>query len=135
AAVQAAWAALLGYWNRLHTGHGDILDFSVLDATAQVFDPGVGSRGAAPPARPRRPAPRRRLRPRRRPRPPARRAVSDLPVPRWRRARRRAVGSPMGSGARLAGAYRGVARSRIAFRLRASEASRARERSDREVVA
>jgi crotonobetainyl-CoA:carnitine CoA-transferase CaiB-like acyl-CoA transferase len=47
AAVQAAWCALIGYWQRLHTGVGDHLDFSIHDATVQVIDPGLGVTGSA----------------------------------------------------------------------------------------
>ncbi len=47
AAVQAAWVALLGHWQCLERGEGDLLDFSVLDATAQVIDPGFGVAGSA----------------------------------------------------------------------------------------
>src|SRR5262249_3718436 len=43
AAIQAAWATLLAYWNRLQTGRGDHIDFSILEATAQVMDPAFGS--------------------------------------------------------------------------------------------
>lgn len=47
AAVQAAWCALVAYWQRLHTGIGDHLDFSVHEATAQVLDPALGVTGSA----------------------------------------------------------------------------------------
>ena len=43
AAIQAAWATLLAYWNRLRTGRGDHVDFSVLEAAAQTMDPAYGS--------------------------------------------------------------------------------------------
>ncbi|QQD17345.1 CoA transferase [Spongiibacter nanhainus] len=46
-AVQAAWVALLGYWQKLHTGTGNTMDFSILEATAQVIDPGLGVTGSA----------------------------------------------------------------------------------------
>lgn len=46
-AMQAAFASLLGYWNRLETGHGDYIDFSLYEATAQVIDPGLGTVGTA----------------------------------------------------------------------------------------
>ena len=36
AAMQAAWCALVAYWAALDSGHGDHLDFSLFDATAQV---------------------------------------------------------------------------------------------------
>jgi crotonobetainyl-CoA:carnitine CoA-transferase CaiB-like acyl-CoA transferase len=47
AAVQATWAALLGQWQRLKTGCGDHLDFSIHEAIAQVMDPGLGVTGSA----------------------------------------------------------------------------------------
>ena len=47
AGAQAAWVALLGYWNRLETGRGDYLDVSVFEAAAQVLDPSVGFAGTA----------------------------------------------------------------------------------------
>lgn len=47
AAVQAAWVALLAYWQRLHTGVGDHLDFSLHEATAQILDPALGITGSA----------------------------------------------------------------------------------------
>jgi len=52
AAVQAAWVALLGYFEALNTGAGEYIDFSALDALVQILDPvlGVGgsARGGAP---------------------------------------------------------------------------------------
>lgn len=47
AAVQAAWCVLIAYWQRLQTGVGDHLDFSIHDATAQVLDPALGVTGSA----------------------------------------------------------------------------------------
>ncbi|TMR98440.1 CaiB/BaiF CoA transferase family protein [Nonomuraea basaltis] len=47
AAYQAAWTALLAYLNRLATGRGDHIDFSVSEAVAQVLDPGYGIGGSA----------------------------------------------------------------------------------------
>lgn len=47
AAIQASWALLLAYWQKQHTGKGDLLDFSINDAVAQIFDPGVGASGSA----------------------------------------------------------------------------------------
>lgn len=47
ASVQATWVALLAYWQRLHTGRGDLLDFSINDAVAQILDPGIGASGSA----------------------------------------------------------------------------------------
>src|ERR1700756_754484 len=46
-AIQAAWAALVSYWNRLETGRGDHIDFSLYEATAQVIDPAMGTVGTA----------------------------------------------------------------------------------------
>jgi crotonobetainyl-CoA:carnitine CoA-transferase CaiB-like acyl-CoA transferase len=46
-AVQAAWAALVAYWNRLERGHGDHVDFSLYEATGQVVDPAMGVVGTA----------------------------------------------------------------------------------------
>lgn len=45
--IQAAWAALVAYWQRLETGVGDLLDFSRHDATCQVIDPAFGAIGTA----------------------------------------------------------------------------------------
>jgi F420-dependent oxidoreductase-like protein len=42
-AMQAAWATLVAYWNRLETGSGDHVDFSILEAAVQVVDPAYGS--------------------------------------------------------------------------------------------
>ena len=47
AAVQAACAALLAYYNALRTGDGDHLDFSTLDGASQALDPGYGIAGSA----------------------------------------------------------------------------------------
>ncbi|MEU7740871.1 CoA transferase [Nonomuraea sp. NPDC049158] len=47
AAIQAAWAGLLAYQNRLDTGRGDHVDCSVYEMTAQVLDPGFGMGGSA----------------------------------------------------------------------------------------
>lgn len=47
AAVQGAFALLLAYYNRLRTGAGDLLDFSVLDGAAHALDPGYGIAGSA----------------------------------------------------------------------------------------
>ncbi len=46
-AIQAAWGLLLAFWQRLHTGLGDHLDFSRFEATAQILDPGLGVTGSA----------------------------------------------------------------------------------------
>src|SRR4051794_40635656 len=43
AAIQAAWAALVAYWNRLETGRGDHVDFSILEAAMQTLDPAHGA--------------------------------------------------------------------------------------------
>ncbi|GIF26711.1 crotonobetainyl-CoA:carnitine CoA-transferase CaiB-like acyl-CoA transferase [Actinoplanes tereljensis] len=47
AATQAAWAALVAYYNRLDNGVGDLVDVSVYEATAQAVDPGFGIAGSA----------------------------------------------------------------------------------------
>jgi crotonobetainyl-CoA:carnitine CoA-transferase CaiB-like acyl-CoA transferase len=47
AAVQAAWAALVAYYNRLRCGTGDYIDFSRLEAVLQSLDPPFGSEGQA----------------------------------------------------------------------------------------
>ncbi|MGB3477423.1 MAG: CoA transferase [Mycobacterium sp.] len=45
AAVQAAWAVLVAYYNRLRCGTGDYIDFSRFDAVATVLDPIFGAHG------------------------------------------------------------------------------------------
>lgn len=47
AAIQAAWVALLGLWQHMHTGRGDHLDFSIQEAIAQILDPALGVTGSA----------------------------------------------------------------------------------------
>lgn len=47
AAVQAAWVALLGLWQKQHTGYGDHLDLSIYETVAQVLDPALGVTGSA----------------------------------------------------------------------------------------
>src|SRR5215208_141626 len=47
AAVQAAWAALVAYYHRLHCGRGDYIDFSRYEAILQSLDPPFGSEGQA----------------------------------------------------------------------------------------
>ena len=42
-AIQAAWATLVAYWNRLRTGRGDHVDFSILEAAVQIMDPAYGA--------------------------------------------------------------------------------------------
>jgi crotonobetainyl-CoA:carnitine CoA-transferase CaiB-like acyl-CoA transferase len=42
-AIQAAWATLVAYWNRLQTGRGDHVDFSILEAATQTMDPAFGT--------------------------------------------------------------------------------------------
>ena len=42
-AIQAAWATLVAYWNRLETGRGDHVDFSILEAATQTMDPAHGT--------------------------------------------------------------------------------------------
>jgi crotonobetainyl-CoA:carnitine CoA-transferase CaiB-like acyl-CoA transferase len=47
AAVQAAWAALVAYYNRLRCGAGDYIDFSRFDAVVMALDPAFGGHGQA----------------------------------------------------------------------------------------
>jgi len=47
AAVQAAWAALVGYYNRVRCGTGDYIDFSRFDAVVMALDPAFGALGQA----------------------------------------------------------------------------------------
>ncbi|MBA4021851.1 MAG: CoA transferase [Gordonia sp.] len=47
AALTAAWAAVLAYYNRLESGAGDSVDVSVLESAVQVIDPGFGMAGSA----------------------------------------------------------------------------------------
>ncbi len=51
AAVQAAWAALVAYFNRLRCGVGDYIDFSRFDAVVLALDPPFGTQGQAATAR------------------------------------------------------------------------------------
>jgi crotonobetainyl-CoA:carnitine CoA-transferase CaiB-like acyl-CoA transferase len=46
-AIQAAWAALVAYWNRLESGAGDYIDFSLYEATVQAIEPALGTVGTA----------------------------------------------------------------------------------------
>lgn len=47
AAVQATWAALVAYYNRLRCGTGDYIDFSRFDAVVMALDPAFGTHGQA----------------------------------------------------------------------------------------
>jgi crotonobetainyl-CoA:carnitine CoA-transferase CaiB-like acyl-CoA transferase len=47
AAAQAAYVALVAYWQALRTGVGDHLDFSILGGAVQALDPGYGIAGSA----------------------------------------------------------------------------------------
>jgi crotonobetainyl-CoA:carnitine CoA-transferase CaiB-like acyl-CoA transferase len=47
AAVQAAWAALVAYYNRLRCGTGDYIDFARFDAVVTALDPAFGAHGHA----------------------------------------------------------------------------------------
>jgi crotonobetainyl-CoA:carnitine CoA-transferase CaiB-like acyl-CoA transferase len=47
AAVQAAWAALVAYYNRLRCGTGDYIDFSRFEAVVMALDPVFGAHGQA----------------------------------------------------------------------------------------
>lgn len=51
AAVQAAWAVLVAYFNRLRCGTGDYIDFSRFDAVVTVLDPIFGAQGQVAAAR------------------------------------------------------------------------------------
>ena len=51
AAVQAAWALLAAYFNRLRCGVGDYIDFSRFDAVVMALDPPFGTQGQAATAR------------------------------------------------------------------------------------
>ena len=46
-AVQATWVALVAYYQRLRTGHGDYVDVSRFEAVLQSLDPPFGSEGQA----------------------------------------------------------------------------------------
>lgn len=50
AAVQAAWAVLVAYFNRLRCGTGDYIDFSRFDAVVMALDPPSGRTGRSQPA-------------------------------------------------------------------------------------
>ncbi|EUA10084.1 coA-transferase III family protein [Mycobacterium kansasii 732] len=45
AAVQAAWALLVAYYDRLRCGTGDYIDFSRFDAVVMALDPAFGAHG------------------------------------------------------------------------------------------
>jgi len=45
AAVQAAWATLVAYYNRLRCGRGDYIDFARFDAVVMALDPTFGAHG------------------------------------------------------------------------------------------
>ena len=47
AAAQAAWAALVAYYNRLRCGTGDYIDFSRFEAVVMALDPAFGAHGQA----------------------------------------------------------------------------------------
>jgi crotonobetainyl-CoA:carnitine CoA-transferase CaiB-like acyl-CoA transferase len=47
AAAQAAFMAISVLFDRLRTGHGDLLDFSVLEGAMQALDPPFGMTGSA----------------------------------------------------------------------------------------
>ncbi len=47
AAVQAAWALLAAYYNRLRCGVGDFIDFARFDAVVMALDPPFGTQGQA----------------------------------------------------------------------------------------
>ncbi|MEM6106844.1 CoA transferase [Mycobacterium sp. 050272] len=47
AAVQATWAVLVAYYNKLRCGTGDYIDFSRFDAVVMALDPAFGAHGQA----------------------------------------------------------------------------------------
>ena len=47
AAIQAAWATLVAYYNRLRCGTGDYIDFARFDAVVMALDPAFGAHGQA----------------------------------------------------------------------------------------
>lgn len=47
AAVQATWATLVAYYNKLRCGTGDYIDFSRFDAVVMALDPAFGAHGQA----------------------------------------------------------------------------------------
>jgi crotonobetainyl-CoA:carnitine CoA-transferase CaiB-like acyl-CoA transferase len=47
AAVQAAWSALVAYYNKLRCGTGDYIDFSRFEAVVMALDPAFGAHGQA----------------------------------------------------------------------------------------
>jgi crotonobetainyl-CoA:carnitine CoA-transferase CaiB-like acyl-CoA transferase len=47
AAVQAAWSALVAYYNRLRSDTGDYIDFSRFEAVVMALDPPFGAHGQA----------------------------------------------------------------------------------------
>ncbi len=47
AAVQAAWSALVAYYNKLRFGTGDYIDFSRYEAVVMALDPAFGAHGQA----------------------------------------------------------------------------------------
>lgn len=51
AVVQATWAVLVAYFNRLRCGAGDYIDFSRFDAVVLALDPPFGTQGQAATAR------------------------------------------------------------------------------------
>ena len=51
-AIQAAWATLVAYWNRLETGRGDHVDFSILEAADADHGPRLRRRLGQPRVRP-----------------------------------------------------------------------------------
>ncbi|MBY4208121.1 CoA transferase [Rhodococcus fascians] len=47
AAAQAAWAALVAHYQKVRTGRGDQIDFSVFEAVIEIVDPPFGTAGTA----------------------------------------------------------------------------------------
>ena len=44
---QAVFATMLAYWNGLHNGRGEFVDFSIFEGAALCYDPGYGVAGSA----------------------------------------------------------------------------------------
>lgn len=45
--VHTAWSALLAYFDRVHTGRGQLVDISAFEVIVHGFDPGFGVQGSA----------------------------------------------------------------------------------------
>lgn len=105
AVVQAVHASLVCYWNALRTGHGDHIDFSILDGAAQALDPGYGPAGNANAGGAGKRSPAWAAR--------GALSVSHSPLRGRLRPALRSRAAAMACNARMDGAPRGVCRSRI----------------------